>query len=281
MASARNDKTTVEAQRIAAMEPGRLQERAVSRFHRDNYRLYEQIAVRFRTSAGVSINEIDDLTQVVAMVADSLIRDPKHLSTGNLFASTLRRFSSSKLRDWSFSSENTGIAGASGARRREMTVAQVYPSLKTSLGREPTTAEIIDAANEEMSMRRSNPTKGGRITERDVHGLRMLPTDFDAELAGGFGGAVLPVDGVLDPTEMAPFATLVVEACFHHGADLGRLSELYLEPFLKENAAPDRTVKELSAEVGRNTDWVRRSVHEINGIARDILREDFGISKIG
>lgn len=281
MASARNDARTVEAQRIAAMKPGGTRDKAAEIFHKANYNLYEKVAVRFRSSAGVSMNDLDDLTQLVAMVADGLIRDPKHLGTGNVFASTLKRFSSAKLRDWSFSSENTGIAGASGARRREMIVAQVYPNLKIALGREPTTAELVDAANAEMAKRRSNPTKGGRITERDVHGLRMLPTDFEAELAGGFGGASLPADGVLDPVEMAPFANLVVDACYHHDTDLGRLCELYLEPFLQDPASVDRTIKELAIEVGRNTDWVRRSIHEINGIARDVLREDFGITGTG
>lgn len=273
----RTDTATAKAIAIAEMPDSRARTRAIERFHSDNYTLYEKVALRFRTKAGIARGEVEDLTQIVAMVADTIIRDPKPYRTGSMFSAVLSARCQSKLRDWSFSAEHTGIGGASGAKRREMMVARTARALATTLGRDPNVEEIVTAANEEMMNRRSNPGKSGRITERDVTGLRLMPNDFDTELLGGFDGPSIPGDTVLDPIELRPFAERIIEECTDKDPKLGELAEVFLSQFLSDDAGIEPSMKEMAQMISRSADWVRRSVHDIREIAREILRNELDI----
>lgn len=268
------------AQAIARMKHGPARDRQVWLFHKEHYALYRQVATRFRTRAGVPASELDDLTQMVAMVSDTILNDSELDRSHMSYYALLVTRTNAKLRDWSFSGEYTGIGGGSGARRRGMYVARVTLALRESLGREPTIDEIVTEANAEMARRRSNPTKSGKITERDVAGMNIIPSDLDLDVLGGFAGPVLPGDVALDPAELRPFAMQVVAVCTAQNPALGMLAEVYLTPYLQEDAGYEPTVKELSTRLARPPEWVRKGVHDIHRIAKKVLEDDLGIDGV-
>jgi hypothetical protein len=274
------DTSTIEAQRIANMADGVRRERAVEDFHRAHYSAYAVVARRFRQKAGIDKAHVDDLGQIIALVADGLIRDAKVWESGSMFLALLQRRTSSKLRDWSFTADNTGLGGGTAAMRRRLLVAKVSRELATELGRQPTDEEVVEAANHDQAMRMSTPGKAGRITTDDVTGVKVTATDIPEDILGGHLGPRMAGEGDLDPTEMGPFAELVIaRATEERGELFGSLAAIYLSGFIDEATGFPPDMKDLAPQFDRSVDWVRRSIHEIHVICRSVLEDDFGIKR--
>lgn len=259
-----------QAIEIASLEPSAVRDRLVARFHSSHYRQYEQIARRFRVRSGVAPAHHDDLVQIVALSSDALLDNLGASEAQEVFARVLQRRAWSKLRDWSFSGERTGIAGGSGAARRGIIARKTAQDLETRLGRFPSPSEIIEGANAEMAGRLADPRKNGMVfDERDLAGLRLVATDD------------VPEDGSVDERpalEAHEMAVLVAEAV--RSADrgdilVGKLTAAYLACFTQGDGTV--VTAELARHVGRSPDWVRRALPEVHELCRDVLAEFLGI----
>ena len=259
---------------IASLGGSPVRDRLVERFHADHYPLYREIARRFRARSGVPASMHDDAVQIVAQRADQLLSSLSRSEATESFARILQRRAWSHLRDWSYSGERTGVAGGSGAARRSVVARQTARKLEARLGRFPTAEEIIEAANDEMTSRLSNPRKAGMtFTDRDVDGLAVSPSDQ------------LPEPGSVDerpPLEAHEMDVLVdaaVQAASANDPRVGRLAAAYLRCYTEGDGTV--VTSQLARHVGRSPDWVRRALPEVHRVCRDVLADAFGIRGLG
>lgn len=272
------DPSTAEAYRIAAMDDGVMRERAVQDFHRTHDRLYVNIARQFKERTGVAPSDLDDLTQVVRIEANDMITNGR-MRSGYPFGSNLRQNLRSKLRDWSYSSQRTGLTGASGAMRRHVDAGKSGGLLEQRLGRPPTTKEIVEAARDEMKHRRSNPTKGGLIAEVDVTGVRVTPYERVDDVVGGYLGPGVFGSSSLSAVEIRPFIRRLIARADEAPAPFGELARVYFAQFVEDEISDaDLTdIATVAKHLGRTRKWVREHINELHALAREILAEDFGI----
>jgi hypothetical protein len=264
------------------MEDSSRRDRRIDDFHRRHLQLYRRVVFRFRAQTGVEAMHQDDLVQEVWLAADAIVRTPGAMRSGSTFATVLQQNTRSKLRDWSYSSARTGIAEASGMHRRQVLTRAVARQLEEQLGRPPTHDEIVRATQDELQVRRSNPSKGGRVKPSDIHGMKVQPSDEIPEAVDQLGGIFGPATyatSSLDRTELEPFLREVVDAAFAEREPLGQLAAVYFAPFLDDTGLADMpSVDEVVRELDRNRDWVRKNVGLLHKIARRVLEESYGIT---
>lgn len=280
--STERDAVTREVYAIAEMGDSPRRDRRIDDFHRNNRKLYERIAFRFRAQTGVEAMHHEDIVQEVWIVADGIVRVPGSMRSGSSFVTVLQQNTRSKLRDWSYSGQRTGIAEASGMHRRQVLARSVARQLEAELGRPPTHDEIVRATQAELNARRSNPSKGGRVKPSDITGMKVVASDDLPEpvdqLGGVFGPATFGTSS-LDRTELEPFLTEVIEAAFAQSENLGQLAAIYFAPFLHATGLTDMpAVDEVARELDRTRDWVRKNVSVLHQIAREVLSERYGIT---
>jgi hypothetical protein len=277
-----SDPSTAEVYEIAAMEDSSRRDRRIDDFHRRHLQLYRRVVFRFRAQTGVEAMHQDDLVQEVWLAADAIVRTPGAMRSGSTFATVLQQNTRSKLRDWSYSSARTGIAEASGMHRRQVLTRAVARQLEEQLGRPPTHDEIVRATQDELQVRRSNPSKGGRVKPSDIHGMKVQPSEEIPEAVDQLGGIFGPATyatSSLDRTELEPFLREVVDAAFAEREPLGQLAAVYFAPFLDDTGLADMpSVDEVARELDRNRDWVRKNVGLLHKIARRVLEESYGIT---
>lgn len=276
------DPVTTEVYAIAEMDDSTRRDRRIDAFHRSNLKLYERIAFRFRAQTGVEAMHHEDIVQEVWIVADGIVRTPGSMRTGSSFVTVLQQNTRSKLRDWSYSGQRTGIAEASGMHRRQVLARTVARQLEEQLGRAPTHDEIVRAAQAELQARRSNPSKGGRVKPSDIHGMKLVPSDDLPEAVDQIGGIFDPATfatSSLDRTEIEPFVREVIEAAYRRSEPLGHLAGIYFAPYLEATGLADMpAVDDVARELDRTRDWVRKHINVLHQVAREVLEERYGIT---
>lgn len=276
-----NDAVTAEVYAIAAMADSSRRNRRIDDFHRANLKLYDRIAFHFRAQTGVEPMHHEDIVQEVWIVADGIVRTPGAMRAGS-FVTVLQQNARSKLRDWSYSSQRTGIAQASGMHRRQVLARSVARQLEEQTGRPPTHDEIVRATQAELQARRSNPSKGGRVKPSDIHGMKLVPSDDlpePVDQVGGIFGPATFATSSLDRTEIEPFVREVISAAFERSEPLGQLAGIYFAPFLEVTGLTDMpSVDAVAQELDRTRDWVRKHINVLHQVAREVLEERYGIT---
>jgi hypothetical protein len=181
-----------------------------------------------RVSGDVHGQQRDDIISVVAEHVLGIIREAaepgKHEGVSNWYSylygasryASLAYFGSSKV---------TAASGMTSLLRKQRHIARTRATLRGSLGREPMDVEIIDAANQDMRERRSNPEKQGALV--DLSDLNIiLPTadvaDHDRALSD------TDETSLLAPVEGQELVTLIVNACTEISVELGAVAHVWI-----------------------------------------------------
>jgi hypothetical protein len=165
------------------------------------------------------------------------------------------------------SSARTGLSGATGAARRASRANLTTTALTATLGREPTSREVIDAVNAHARTTRVDPVKQGALI-RDVGDLlaEVLPLDER-----------IPAREALDERVHARIsAELAIrrttEVCRAMGPALGEVADLWLSGALAEPPSIP-TVAEIAELSSRRPDEVRELLDECRVVAELVCLE--------
>lgn len=165
------------------------------------------------------------------------------------------------------SSARTGLSGATGAARRASRVRATTAELTSTLGREPTTREVIDAVNARARSTRIDPVKQGALIAH--HGdLLVEPLALDERLA-----AREPLDDRVHARVTAELAVRrTIEVCRAMSPALGDAAARWLSGALAEPPSIP-TVAEIAALSSRSADEVRELLDECRVVAELVCLE--------
>ncbi|WIB65454.1 hypothetical protein [Curtobacterium sp. MCBD17_040] len=170
------------------------------------------------------------------------------------------------------SSEVTAASGMVALQRKQRHIARVREDLRKKLGREPERTEIVDAANEQMRARRSNPEKQGVLVElTDLDGVLPVADIADHDRA------VEEDDYVISPIEGRELVELAIETCFEHSSELGKTAEVWLGDLYSEPPAMG-TVTEIARTLHIRQDKASDLLGTARTITRTVLQERFNIA---
>lgn len=229
-----------------------------------------------RVGGDVYGQHLDDIYSVSMERIITMLREARdtdrHLSVENWYSYLYGSCRHASLA-YFHSSEVTAASGMTSAMRRQRHVARIRADLRSSLHREPTDVEIIEAANANMRARRANPEKQGALV--DLSDLRVLVQAVDIadhDQAHEEGGSA-----VLTPVEGRMLVSLIVEACEPLGDDVAAAARCWIGGMYAEPPHLG-TASEIAAECGVSPQRATRLIALVRDVARDVANRRFGIT---
>lgn len=229
-----------------------------------------------RVSGDVYGNHRDDVTSIVAERVLTVLREfasqGKHAGVQNWY-SYLYSVSRYAALAYFNSSQVTAASGMTALLRRQRHIGRIRSELRGSLGREPSDMEIVEAANQNMRERRSNPSKQGALVDLSDMTV-VLPAadvqDYDREVEDDEGSLLAPVEGRM-------LVTLIVDACAEISDELGTVAQTWIGEMYSEPPAIG-SVPEIASALGVNTPKATRLLAVARGVAKDLCERKFGIN---
>lgn len=167
--------------------------------------------------------------------------------------------------------EFSGLAEATQQKIRTRRAESVRGRLRMTLGREPSTSEIVDAANRDLLERRSNPAKSG-----DLIAPGDVQRSFDILTIDLFDLATVmhwdePSTIELDRTEARALARLIVEECERIDPKLGEVAKEWVS--MVQDPIGKAKPSELAEATDSTPQDVYQSVSRVRRVARRILSD--------
>jgi hypothetical protein len=213
---------------------------------------------------------VDDVANVMRWECARVIRralEAADAAAPDPSAAYLRRVAARSGDRYFHSSARTGLTGATGAARRASRARMTAGALTVALGREPTTAEVIAAMNEQASATRADPVKQGALV-RAAADLLDQPVLLDEHV---------PAEGRLEDevfgrisAELAVRRT--IELCRAMNPELGEVADAWLGGSLAEPPVIP-TVAELAELASRRPDEIRAMLDECRIVAELVCLE--------
>lgn len=176
------------------------------------------------------------------------------------------------------SGTHTGISGATAHVRRVRALARRRAMLRVELGREPSKEEVeqlIVRINDELLTTRANAARqGALVSTDDLKHIQKIPIEgFDSP-------AVITLDEMeIAPFEMFAVIRTVLVRCDGISERLGEIARALYHDYIQDGAGERLTVPEIVEMTGQNRETVRRGVKQIWDISRQVLEDDYGISR--
>lgn len=252
-------------------------ETLVHNFIESRWQLFKNIAHHHCRNYGVPPStHHEDFTQMVAEEAYKFlmvtIEDPEQLDEIQNWEGMLKVRSRNPVKAWM--DKYGGVAsGMSTVTRRIRTLNAVRDEM-TRDGAEVSKQEIVNEHNRRMYERRANPENERVIATVDdlsVSRYALDVDDYDRE-------AQTDDDFVLHPTESARFVRLVVDRTTEANPKLGECARLWLQGFYRQSGQ-QATVLEIAEAMGISPSTVRKYKRQVKDMAREILREELGITE--
>lgn len=167
----------------------------------------------------------------------------------------------------------TTASGMTSAMRRQRHVARIRADLRAKFGREPSDVEIIDAANENMRARRSNPEKQGALV--DLSDLRVIVPAADILDHDRVGED--EDSAVITPVEGRMLIEYVINACEQLGEDVAVAAQTWLGGMYSEPPHLG-TASDVAEACSVTTQRATRLIALVRDVARSVAKQKFDIS---
>lgn len=230
-----------------------------------------------RVSGDVTGNHSDDVVSIVAVRVLSILREAteggKHAAVINWYSYLYAAGRYAALAYFN-SSEVTAASGMTAMLRKQRHIARTKNGLRSTLGREPNDAELVEAANVDMRARRSNPEKQGVLV--DLSDLHIIVPTADIE---DHDRAIDTDDdqAILAPIEGRELARLIVEACSEVSSELGHAADVWIGNMYAEPPTLG-TASEVASALNVTASKATRLLGNARDLARDLCWRRFGIS---
>lgn len=169
------------------------------------------------------------------------------------------------------SSAVTGVAGTANLRTKQRAVGTSRRELRSVLGVEPDTDQLLEYHNDKMRSRRSDPIKQGVLASRED--LEVAPRTV---LAAADTGPVPPDgddDAALTSLEGHDLASEILDRCRGRSGDLGLVAQCWLAEYVTDGHFDSLSVSDIAREVGHSAEWTRSRMLDVRVIARDVALE--------
>lgn len=229
-----------------------------------------------RISGDVYGNHREDITSIVAervlIVLHEFAEDGKHTGVNNWY-SYLYGVSRYAALAYFNSSNVTAASGMTALLRRQRHIGRIRAELRSTLGREPESREIVQAANQNMIERRSNPGKQGALVDLSDLDVILPTTDVqnhDRELVADESALLAPVEG-------RELVTLIIDACTEVSPELGTVAAVWIGGMYADPPTLG-VASEVAAALDISTPKASRMLSMARDLAKDLCQRKFGIN---